>query len=315
MRGRWSAGALGVLALPVVGLGLAGAGVAGSPAGGGLAPSTAPSDYDGLIASYGSTCTELGPALLAAQLYVESGFNPAAVSAAGAEGIAQFMPATWATHGVDANGDGVADIWDPADAIPSAAAYDCQLGAELASVPGDVRANMLAAYNAGVYAVLQNDGVPPYPTTRAYVSRILALEPSFAAVVGTAPASSAGAAAVVFAKAAVGIPYQWAGNGSVDSNGEFDCSGLTQAAYAISGVTLPHNAAAQWYSGIHVPADQLQPGDLVFFATNPSDPATIHHVGIYIGNRQMIDAPHTGATVRIEPYDWPDYIGAVRPSP
>jgi hypothetical protein len=108
--------------------------------------------------------------------------NPVALSSAGAEGIAQFMPATWATHGVDANGDGVADIWDPADAIPSAAAYDCQLGAELSSVPGDVRANMLAAYNAGVYAVLQNHGVPPYAKTQAYVSRILALEPSFAAV-------------------------------------------------------------------------------------------------------------------------------------
>ena len=251
--------------------------------------------------------------MLAAQLYVESGFDPTAVSSVGAEGIAQFMPTTWATHGVDANGDGTADIWDPADAIPSAAAYDCQLGAELASVPGDVRANMLAAYNGGTYAVLQNDGVLPYAKTQAYVSRILALEPSFAAVVGTLPTSSA-TAAVVFARAAVGIPYQWGGHGGESSGGQFDCSGLTQAAYAISGVALAHNASDQWYSGIHVPTDQLQPDDLVFFATNIADPATIHHVGIYIGNGQMVDAPHTGAVVRVEPYDWPDYIGAVRPT-
>ena len=178
MRARWLAGGLGVF---VVGVGLAVAGIAGFPAHGGLAPATVPSDYDGLIATYGNTCTELGPALLAAQLYVESGFNPDAVSSVGAEGIAQFMPATWTTHGVDANGDGIADIWDPADAIPSAAAYDCQLGAELSSVPGDVRANMLAAYNAGAYAVIGAGGVPNISETQNYVTRIRQLAQSFTA--------------------------------------------------------------------------------------------------------------------------------------
>jgi len=301
-----------VLALPALGLGLAGASALG-PRSGALTPSTVPASFTGLVSVYGNGCAELSPGLLAAQLYVESGFNPDAVSSAGAEGIAQFMPATWGAHGVDANGDGVADVWDPADAIPSAAAYDCQLAGELSSVPGDPTSNMLAAYNAGVYAVLQNNGVPPYPQTESYVTRILALEPSFAAVTGPVPMSSAAAAAVAFAEAAVGIPYQWGGNGGAEANGEFDCSGLTQAAYAISGIALPHNAAAQWYAGTHVPIDQLQPGDLVFFATNLNDPSTIHHVGIYIGNGQMIDAPHTGAEVRVESYNWPDYIGAVRP--
>jgi cell wall-associated NlpC family hydrolase len=314
MRARWLGGGVGVLALPVLGLGLAGASALG-PRHGALAPSTVPASFSGLVSVYGNGCPELSPALLAAQLYVESGFNPDAVSSAGAEGIAQFMPATWAAHGVDANGDGVADVWDPADAVPSAAAYDCQLAGELSSVPGDPTSNMLAAYNAGVYAVLQNNGVPPYPQTEAYVSRILALEPSFAAVTGTVPTTSAAAAAVAFAQAAVGIPYEWGGNGSAEANGEFDCSGLTQAAYAISGISLPHNAAAQWYSGTHIAADQLRPGDLVFFATNLKDPSTIHHVGIYIGNGQMIDAPHTGAVVRAEPDDWPDFIGAIRLSP
>src|SRR6185312_15534444 len=133
MRARTFGAALGVLALPVMGLGLAGASTAG-PHAGALAPSTVPGAYTGLVSEYGNACPELSPALLAAQLYVESGFNPAAVSSAGAEGIAQFMPATWAAHGFDANGDGVADVWDPADAIPSAAAYDCELAAELSSV-------------------------------------------------------------------------------------------------------------------------------------------------------------------------------------
>lgn len=174
---------------------------------------------------------------------------------------------------------------------------------------------MLAAYNAGPYAVLEYDGVPPYPQTRAYVEKILATQTAFTNIAtGTpVPPSAAAGTVVTFARAAVGIPYLWGGDGTQTSNGQFDCSGLTQAAYAIAGIQLPHNAAAQWYTGPHIPPDQLQPGDLLFYATNLNDPATIHHVGIYIGNGQMIDAPHTGATIRIEPYNWPDYIGAVRP--
>lgn len=156
-------------------------------------------------------------------------------------------------------------------------------------MPGDPTSNMLAAYNAGVYAVLQSSGVPSYPQTESYVSTILALEPSFAAVTGTVPPSSAAAAAVVFAEAAVGIPYRWAGDGGSDSSGGFDCSGLTQAAYAISGIRCRTTPLPSGNSGAHIPADQLQPGDLVFFASNLNDPSTIRHVGIYIDNGQMID--------------------------
>lgn len=313
-RALWAAGAC-ALVPPVVALGIAGMSLTSTPqAAGALAAGTVPASYANLVSSDGNACPQLSPALLGAQLYAESKFNPDAVSSAGAEGIAQFMPSTWAAHGVDANGDGVADIFDPADAIPSAAAYDCQLASELSSVPGNTVANMLAAYNAGIYSVLLFNGVPPYPQTQAYVAKILALEPAFASVAGNVPASSAAAAAVAFAQGAIGIPYRWGGNGSETTDGEFDCSGLAQATYAIGGIALPHNAAAQWYSGTHIPADQLQPGDLVFFATNLNDPSTIHHVGIYIGNGQMIDAPHTGAAVRIDSYSWPDYVGAVRPT-
>ncbi|GHI43816.1 hypothetical protein Sviol_82240 [Streptomyces violascens] len=74
---------------------------------------------------------------LAAQLYQESGWDPKVVSPADARGIAQFIPDTWATHGIDGNGDGKRDIWDPADAIPSAASYDCELAKYVKDVPGD----------------------------------------------------------------------------------------------------------------------------------------------------------------------------------
>jgi cell wall-associated NlpC family hydrolase len=110
----------------------------------------------------------------------------------------------------------------------------------------------------------------------------------------------------------IGKPYLWGGAGP----GAFDCSGLTMQAWAHAGVPLLHYTGYQWQEGPHVPLDQLQRGDLVFFATNTADPATIHHVGIYIGNDMMVDAPYTGAFVRIDSIYAPGgLIGAVRPAP
>jgi soluble lytic murein transglycosylase-like protein len=118
----------------------------------------------------------LTPALLAAQLNQESGFRTgrSVVSSANAKGIAQFIPSTWATHGIDGNGDGKKDIWDPADAIPSAASYDCELASYVRKVPGDQRRNMLAAYNAGAGRVIRSGGVPDIAETRNYVRIIIA---------------------------------------------------------------------------------------------------------------------------------------------
>jgi cell wall-associated NlpC family hydrolase len=107
----------------------------------------------------------------------------------------------------------------------------------------------------------------------------------------------------------IGKPYQWAAAGP-DS---FDCSGLTQYVWGKAGVYLGHYTGDQWNEGMHVSRDQVQPGDLVFFAYNTSQPSTIHHVGIYVGGGEMIDAPYTGAYVRKEPAFRSDYIGAVRP--
>jgi cell wall-associated NlpC family hydrolase len=127
--------------------------------------------------------------------------------------------------------------------------------------------------------------------------------------------------AVAFAEAQVGIWYRWAGAGevgpTVTSAGVqnvpgYDCSGLTMRAYQSAGIALIHFTGAQWDYGIHVSQSQLQPGDLVFFATNTNDPSTIHHVGIYIGNGQMIDAPTTGEQVGVHNAFRPDYIGAVQ---
>jgi peptidoglycan DL-endopeptidase CwlO len=90
----------------------------------------------------------------------------------------------------------------------------------------------------------------------------------------------------------LGVPYVW---GGATPSGGFDCSGLVMYVFAKFGVHVLHGATVQARAGTPVPFDQLEPGDLVFFGT----PAFYHHVGIYIGNGNFIEAPHTGALVRV----------------
>ncbi|GAA3576078.1 C40 family peptidase [Amycolatopsis ultiminotia] len=115
--------------------------------------------------------------------------------------------------------------------------------------------------------------------------------------------------AVDFAIDQIGLPYVWGGNGTGDAG--FDCSGLTTAAYASAGVKLMRTADTQFHSVTPVREPDL--GDLIFYG----EPSTkIHHVGLYIGNQQMIDAPQTGQAVQVHPYRTPgdDYAGAGRPA-
>ena len=159
----------------VVGLPLA---TAGLIVGAGLVwarqgPPTVPEAYRQLVVTAAKSCPGLDSRVLAAQLEQESGWNPRAVSGRGAQGIAQFLPKTWQAYAVDGNGDGVKDVWNPQDAIPSAAAFDCQLLSEVGHVAGDRVRLMLAAYNAGPGVVRSYHGVPPYPETRRYVDRIV----------------------------------------------------------------------------------------------------------------------------------------------
>ncbi|MBL1068946.1 bifunctional lytic transglycosylase/C40 family peptidase [Streptomyces sp. 7-21] len=314
------------VALLVVGVysaaaGLFGSGAPGTTGDGRLARNTVPAEYAALIEEWGNYCPTLSPALLAAQLNQESGFQPNVQSHAAAQGIAQFIPSTWAVHGFDANGDGQANVWDPEDAIPSAARYDCTLARYVEDVPGDPVDNMLAAYNAGAYAVIRYGGVPPYAETQNYVRVIREAEASFAALEtdedgqeARLDPSRAAAGAVNFAQDQLGTPYRWGGEGGPEDNGEFDCSGLTQAAYASVGIDLPRVANDQWNAGPHPGRDELLPGDLVFFAHDLTDPRSIYHVGIYVGGGYMIDAPYTGAVVRFDPIDSADYYGATRPT-
>jgi cell wall-associated NlpC family hydrolase len=123
---------------------------------------------------------------------------------------------------------------------------------------------------------------------------------------GTAPQV---VAAIDAARTRLGAPYVWGATGP----DVFDCSGLTQWAYAAAGVNLPRTSREQWWVGPHPALDELQPGDLLFWATDTTNPATIHHVALYIGQGYMIEAPHTGAVVHVTPVYLDGYIGATRP--
>ncbi|MGN6575811.1 MAG: C40 family peptidase [Nocardioides sp.] len=116
-----------------------------------------------------------------------------------------------------------------------------------------------------------------------------------------APAPSGGVDAVLaFARAQVGEPYQWAADGP----DAWDCSGLTMRAWQQAGVYLPHYTQAQYDAGTPITADQLRPGDLVFWSTS-SSPAGIHHVALYLGDGMIVHAPRTGRPVTVESmYYW-----------
>ena len=109
-----------------------------------------------------------------------------------------------------------------------------------------------------------------------------------------------------------GMPYVWGAAGPK----AFDCSGLVQWSFAQAGIVMPRVAADQALSGPAVPVSQLQPGDLLFYHTDPTDPAYISHVAIYLGKGWMIQAPEPGEDVQIVPADFgSEFAGAIRVNP
>jgi cell wall-associated NlpC family hydrolase len=111
--------------------------------------------------------------------------------------------------------------------------------------------------------------------------------------------------AIAYAKSQLGKPYRWGASGP----STFDCSGLTMQAWGRGGKSLPHYSVAQFYESTRVSMADARPGDLLFWSSNGS-PSGIHHVALYLGGGQFIEAPHTGANVRYNSiYNWyPDFV-------
>ncbi|HEX7522433.1 MAG TPA: NlpC/P60 family protein [Acidimicrobiia bacterium] len=126
--------------------------------------------------------------------------------------------------------------------------------------------------------------------------------PSIAYPTNLPSPSGGAAAAIAFARAQLGKPYQYAATGP----GSYDCSGLTMRAWEAGGVSMPHYSGAQYAMFPKVPLDQLQPGDLVFRGAGGSQ-----HVSLYIGGGLVITAPQTGDVVKVAGIG--SVMGAVRP--
>ncbi|WP_314223646.1 C40 family peptidase [Streptomyces zaehneri] len=221
-----------------------------------------------------------------------------------AVGPFQFLPSTWESIGEDGNGDKTADPHNADDAALSAAVYLCGNGRDLAK-RGQLRAAILQYNHSDAYVTNVLGWIDQY-TAAATDPDLKNVTGKVRTVIGAALSQR-------------GVPYSWGGgNESGKSYGiccspsgksgaaikGFDCSGLTQYAYARAGISLPRVAASQAGAGKRIPASlgtlALKPGDLVFFATAPGRDSTIYHVGIYLGSGQMINAPRPGAVVRLD---------------
>ena len=276
-----------------------------------------PAQYVMWVERAGAECGAVSAPQIAAQIQQESGWRPNVVSSAGAEGIAQFLPATFAVYG-QPDAPGPLSPFNPGDAIMAMGRYDCAIAKAVAGVPGSLLSNMLAGYNAGTNAVLEYDGVPPFAQTQQYVAAIEALIPEFEAStpVATGPFAETEIAA---AERWLGTPYIF-GGGNIDgptsvagSVPGFDCSGLVlYAVYQASGgkITLPHYSATQATLGKAVPPSQLQPGDVIAIQV---DPGQFSHIVIYIGGGMVIQAPQPGQDVDEIPLsDFSQYVQTIR---
>ena len=287
-----AAAAGGLVSLVAAGSALASSAIAPSP----QALSDIPVAYLQTFEAAAATCPGLPWSVLAGIGRAETDFGAdTQTSSAGAVGPMQFLPATFAAYDtpVPPGGADPPSPLDPTDAIYAAARDLCANGAKDGTdIPG------------AVYA---------YNHSRAYVAQVLSYAAAYAAPApASAAPSPAAAEAVSYALAQIGTPYRWGGE---TPGVGFDCSGLTQASWAAAGIAIPRTSEAQWSGLPHVPLGQLQPGDLIFFNPGEFIAGLPGHVGIYIGSGEMVDAPHTGATVRIENLaTWPTPFGAARPS-
>lgn len=251
-----------------------------------------PPGWEGLYQEAAAHCPGLEWSVLAAIGTIESDNGRSTLpgvhsgsNTAGAEGPLQFEPATFAAYAtVGPGGATPASPYDPSDAMATAAVMLCANGA------GTPSGLPVAVWN--------------YNHDRSYVAEVLTLAVAYQ---DDASLTDTVVAALRFAAAQLGVPYRWGGTGPTG----YDCSGLVQAAEHAAGLVFPRVAQAQYDAGPSVPpTTPIQPGDLLFFG---SDTTAVEHVGIYVGAGMMIDAPHTGAVVRVDDAGWSGLVGVTRP--
>jgi cell wall-associated NlpC family hydrolase len=232
-------------------------------------------------------------------------------------GGAPVHPAAEVVNGVatDEDGDGIASVYDPADAIAGAAKYLVEHGAQQ-----NIPAAIFAYNHADWYVEEVLSWASTYASGGFTISDV-AQGANAAAVTGKGGASqlcnqnnqltafvapnAIVSGAVNFAEAQLGKPYLFGGTGPA----AFDCSGLVMMAYRAAGVDIPRTSQQQWAQLPHVTADKVVPGDLVFFAGADGTPTAPGHVGLVIGKDTMIEAYATGTPLRVSTFGTPQSPG------
>jgi len=245
--GPFAAVASLVVVVPVVVVAVFGAGAAPTGqasvggVGQGLRAGAVPAAYAALVLQAGSICPAAPPSVIAAQIEQESGWDPASISSAGAQGISQFMPGTWPGWSLPGQSP-----FDPAAAIPAQGRYDCAIAAELE--PGQragryggtgLTSLMLAGYNAGPGAVTAAGGIPNNGETPAYVARITAGAAHYAETTGVVAAGPFGAKVIAAAQSQLGRPYVWGGGDDTGPTGPACGVAVTTPARPPAASTAP----------------------------------------------------------------------------
>ena len=217
---------------------------------------------------------------------------------------------------------------EAADALAAAEALEADARAQAASLASRQAAMQQQLEQAqqavsgleGARAAAQQYAAEQAAAAQRAVSSTGSAGPATTAGAGS---SSAVETAISAARQYLGTIYAW-GGGSLNGPSAgwgidagivgFDCSGLTRYAYAQAGISIPRNSSAQYTALPKVSRADLQRGDLVFWATNTRNAATIHHVAIYLGNGQILEAPQSGSVIRVTSMRWGGFIGGARPS-
>jgi peptidoglycan DL-endopeptidase CwlO len=223
-------------------------------------------------------------------------------------GGAAIHPASEVVNGVATDEDGkpTVSVYDPADAIAGAAKYLLEHGVQTDPSEAIFAYNHLDSYVQDVLSWASTYASGGYTVSAVSPGSGSSSSGSCTGQLDSLTTPNAAVGLIIsFAESQIGKPYLWGGTGP----DAFDCSGLVMMAYRSAGIDIPRTSQEQWLWGPRIPASQVEPGDLVFFAGGDGTVQAPGHVGLVIGNGQMIEAYATGFPIRISTYGTPTSPG------